>query len=206
MRISLWVAPVASVALLFGGVGIAQGTGQWVTSGRQAVVPGVAITVDDLKGWMTIADAATGLGIGPDEIIALLPAAPDGTTITAATAFKDLEGLVPGFELTAFREVLRVHLAGGTVSSAPASAPKPTPVATASAAPTHEATGSPTQAISGQSTLRQVAQANGLDPGVLAREAGLPEGTDLDATLKSLRDANPGWEIQAVRDAVTRLA
>lgn len=129
MKLSLWVAPIASIALLFGTIGAAQATGQWVTSGRAAVVPGAAITVDDVKGWMTIGEAATGLGVPADEIIGLLgPQAPGGTPVTAGTAFKDLEGLVPGFELTDFRAVLRAHLgqAPPTAEPTPQRTPKRT--------------------------------------------------------------------------------
>ena len=54
MNLTVLVAPVASVALLFGSIGVATLTGDWVTSGRQQVVAGQALTVDDLKGWMTL--------------------------------------------------------------------------------------------------------------------------------------------------------
>lgn len=202
MNLTVLVAPVASVALLFGSIGVATLTGDWVTSGRQQVVAGQALTVDDLKGWMTLQQAADGLGLPVGSLIALV-GAPDGV-LTPATAFKDVEGLVPGFELTAFRDQLTALLAGGAAASAePSATPQPAPAPT----PTHTpspASGS-TQSVTGQSTLTQVATAAGVDVADLVRESGLPADVDVDRTLKDLRDTIPGFEIQQVRDALTRL-
>lgn len=198
MKATVWVAPIASVAILFGTIGVAQASGGWVTSGKQAVVAGQQLTVDDLKGWMSLQQAADGVRMPLDELLALI-APPAGVQLTGATLFKEVEGLVPGFELTAFREALRAHLAGQPV--APGELPTPAASVTPPPGP---AAASPS--VTGQQTLREVAAANGLDPVVLTREAGLPEGTGLDVPLKELREANPGFEIQAVRDALERLA
>lgn len=44
-----WVAPLVFLAIMFGGIGIAEATGQWVTSGRQQVTAGQALTPEDLR-------------------------------------------------------------------------------------------------------------------------------------------------------------
>ncbi len=215
MKASVWLAPVAFVAIMCGTIGVVQATGGWVTSGKQTVTAGQRLTADDLKGWMTLQQASDGLGLPLGTLIAAIDP-PAGVALTGATAFKDLEALVPGFELTSFREVIRLLLnptisaAPTSPSAAPTSAPAPQPSAT------HTPTGIPTGtgsasgtgasgSVTGQSTLRGIARDNGLDPAVLARESGLPADVNLDATLKTLRDSYPGWEIQAVRDAVARL-
>lgn len=215
MKASVWLAPVAFVAIMCGTIGVVQATGGWVTSGKQTVTAGQRLTADDLKGWMTLQQASDGLGLPLETLIAAIDP-PAGVALTGATAFKDLEALVPGFELTSFREVIRLLLnptisaAPTSPSAAPTSAPAPQPSAT------HTPTGIPTGtgsasgtgasgSVTGQSTLRGIARDNGLDPAVLARESGLPADVNLDATLKTLRDSYPGWEIQAVRDAVARL-
>ena len=232
----VWVAPVASLVIMAATVAVSQATGTWATSGRQVITAGKSLTVDDLKGWMTLQQAADGLGLPVDQLIGLV-GAPAGVTVTPDTAFKDLESLVPGFELTAFREVLSARLAGVVPSpasrasgaSAPASS-SPTssasassvsatagdasattlPVPTASRTPTGTATGAALGSVAegtvtGQSTLRTVASAAGIDPLVLAAESGLPADVDLDATLRSLRDAYPAFTLESVRDAVVRL-
>ena len=94
-KAALWIAPAVTIAALFGSYGIASATGGWVTSGKQVITASTKLTPDDLKGWMTLQQASDGLGIGVDRLIALLDA-PAGTAIAPATAFKDLEALVPG--------------------------------------------------------------------------------------------------------------
>lgn len=226
MKVRLWVVPLVTVALLFGSWGLGQATGEWQTTGRQQLTAGQQITVDDIKGWMTIQQAADGLSIEPQEIIDLLDA-PAGVELTPQTAFRELEELIPGFGLTTFRPVLSAYLSGGTppatsavaASGTPASA-APTPGVAPSGTPTGTGTpgsggGTPTgtgtpgtgsdQTITGQSTLRQVAEQSGVELAALIAESGLPADTDPDIALKAIRDAVPGFEIQAVRDAVARL-
>jgi hypothetical protein len=199
-----WIAPLAFLAIMLGGVGIAQATGQWITTGRQQVAAGQQLTPDDLRGWMTLQEAADGLGMPVADLIGLI-GAPQGVALTGATAFKDLEALVPGFDLTAFREVVRTRLGR---------AANPTPAATAAAsgtaAPTPAASTAPvptgtTPAITGSMTLRQVAEQNDLDPAALVAQAGFPQDVGLDTPLKDLRASIPGFEIQTVRDAVAAL-
>lgn len=204
MRVSYWIAPVASVVLLFGSVGVAQLTGDWVTTGRAQVVRGAPITVDDLKGWMTLQEAADGLGMTVTPMITLI-APPASAELTPQTAFKDIEGLVPGFELSTFKEQLRVYLAGSatpTPVAGPASAPSPSDVPDATDSHVPGSTGS----VTGQSTLAGVALAAGVDLDALVRESGLPEDVNTRVPLKELRDSMPDFEIQQVRDAVTRLS
>nr|NLI51162.1 hypothetical protein [Propionibacterium sp.] len=214
---ALWVAPIATVAILFGSIGIASATGAWVTSGKQQITATSQLTVDDFKGWMTLQQAADGVGLDVATLITLV-GAPAGVTITPTTAFKDLESLVPGFELGDFKERVRALVGGApapttgpTGGSTASPAPSPS-VPASSVAPSPSHTPSPTgtgtgsgASITGQMTIRQVAEAYGLDPAVLARESGVPAGISVDAALKDLKNAVPGFEIQQVRDAVERL-
>ena len=117
--VNRWVMPLLAVLLLFGTIGVAQATGNWVTSGRAVTAAGSgmegsgeggaakAVTASslgsaDLKGWMTLQQAADGLGMPLADLLALV-AAPAGAGVDGSTAFKDLEKLVPGFSLTDFR-------------------------------------------------------------------------------------------------------
>ena len=208
MRVRLWVVPIVTIAVLFGAWGIGRATGVWSTSGRQQIVPGQQITVNDIKGWMTIQQAADGLQIEAQEIIGLLDI-PEGAAVSPDTAFRDLEALIPVFELSTFRAVLSAYLSGG---SAPPATPTSIPTSTGTASGgggTPTGTGAPgsgsEQSITGSTTLRQVAKANALDVQTLIAESGLPADTDPDATLKQIRESTPGFEIQTVRDVVTRL-
>jgi hypothetical protein len=124
MKMSMWVSPVVSAVVLFGSVGVATITGDWVTGGREQVAQKTRLTVDDVKGWMSLQEAADGLGIQVATLIELIDA-PDGASLSAATLLKEVEAQVPGFELATFRERLRGHLAADP-------APTPTSGSTAS--------------------------------------------------------------------------
>lgn len=200
MKTSRWVAPIAFLVIMFGMVGVAQASGQWITGGRQQVAAGQQLTAADLKGWMTLQQAADGLGIGLPELIVLI-GPPPGATLDGQTAFKDLEGLIPGFELAGFRDTVAARQAGGTATGA-----SRLPATTAPAA-SHTPTGAATAsgAVTGSMTLRQVAEANQVDLAALIAEAGLPAEVNPDLPLRDLKNALPGFGIQAVRDAVTAL-
>ena len=217
-----WIAPIVFIAVMLGGVGVAQATGTWITSGKQLVAPAGQLAVDDVKGSMTLQQAADGLGIAYPELVSLINP-PDPNALTPATLFKDLEALVPGFSLTTFRETLRSYLAArsGSALPSPSSAltstsavPTPTPAPTtvqtttathtASAVPTGTGTGD--ASIKGSLTLRQVADANHLTLSVLVAECGLPADVNAELTLRELADTNPGFDVQVVKDAVARLA
>ncbi len=111
MKVSLWVSPIVSAVVLFGSVGVATITGDWVTGGREQVVQGTQLSVDAIKGWMTLQQAADGLGIPVATVIELI-GVPEAAGLAPSTAFKEVESVVPGFELASFRERLRSFLAG----------------------------------------------------------------------------------------------
>lgn len=121
MKVSLWVSPVVSVVVLFGSVGVATITGDWVTGGREQVAQKAQLTVDDVKGWMTLQQAADGLGMPVATVIELIDPT-NAAGLGPTTVFKDVEARVPGFELSTYRELLRDHLAGSPAPTSGASA------------------------------------------------------------------------------------
>lgn len=121
MKVSLWVSPVVSAVVLFGSIGVATISGDWVTGGREQVAQKTQLTVNDVKGWMSLQQASDGLGVPVTTLIELIDP-PEGASLSAATLFKEVEAQVPGFELTAFRERLRDYLATGSAPSSGASA------------------------------------------------------------------------------------
>ena len=117
MKVPLWVTPVVSAVVLFGSIGVATISGDWVTGGREQVAQKTQLTVDDVKGWMTLQHAADGLGIPVATVTELIdPAGADDLDPT--TGFKDVEAKVAGFELATFREQLRAYLAAGSAPAA----------------------------------------------------------------------------------------
>ena len=105
-------------------------TGDWVPTGRQVVVA-EQLAVEDLKDWMTLQQAAEGLGVTVEDLVVLIDPA-DPAVLTPTTALKDVEAAVPGFELVTFRESVRTLLAARAVTPPPA----PTATRTATCAQT----------------------------------------------------------------------
>jgi hypothetical protein len=121
MKVSLWVSPIVSAVVLFGSVGVATITGDWVTGGREQVAQSTRLTVDDIKGWMSLQQAADGLDIPVATVIELIDA-PNADGLGPTTLFKEVEAQVPGFELAAFRDRLRAPLATRPLPTSEASA------------------------------------------------------------------------------------
>ncbi len=131
-----WLLPTLALVVFFGVVGIASTTSAWVTSGRTLVAEGSgagggsgesgepgagqgpgaeregpvagSVSPDDLKGWMTLRQAADGLGIPLADLVAAI-GPPAEVTLQPQTPLKDVEKLVPGFSLNG----LRAKLAAG---------------------------------------------------------------------------------------------
>lgn len=226
-KMSRWLMPALSLVLFFGAIGVAQAAGWWVTSGRE-VVPAGQMTVDDLKGWMTLREGADGLGVPAEDLLALVEA-PEGSGVGPDTAFKDIEGLVPGFELTTYRDKVQAYLdersgvapaaaattlptalpttlppTAGTATTPATPAPTTTHVPTGT--PTGTATGTPEGGVRGAMTLQEVAETNGIAIDRLLAESGLPADLDPGTVLREIQNVVPGFEIQTIRDAVAKLA
>ena len=103
-----FVMPALALVLFFGTIGVSQATGSWVTSGREVVTAGTTLGAADLKGWMTLDQAAAGLDMPVADLIALVDAPPGA--LSGATAFKDIEAIVPGFSLATFRTAVQARL------------------------------------------------------------------------------------------------
>jgi hypothetical protein len=209
--------PLLAGVLFFGTVGVAQAAGWWVTNGRDVGV-GPALTPADVKGWMMLQDVSDGLGLPVDQLVVLTGAGPDDG-VDDRTALKDLEALVPGFDLATFRTALDVLLADSATGAGAAATPMagasgpPTPTdAPAGAAPdgatglpSGTPTGTPDSQVRGSMTLLEVAEQTGIEVADLIAASGLPTDTDPSTTLRDLRDLVPGFELQTVRDAVATL-
>lgn len=102
MKVNPFLAPLVVVIALLGAVTLAQASGIWNTSGRTAIDV-KQMTVTDVKGWMTLQQVMDGLNVSQTE---LYPLAGIPADVPSSTALKDLEKIVPGFEVSALREKL----------------------------------------------------------------------------------------------------
>lgn len=145
MRVNKWFVPVLAVALLLGTVGVAQATGWWIVSGKSMVDAQNMTSSADIKGWMSFQQVADGFGMETAALYAELGLPDD---LPPATALKEMEAIIPGFEVSTVREAIDAFLGDdGTAADAaerqvsqpdvvPTAVPEPTAAPTAEPSPT----------------------------------------------------------------------
>ncbi len=205
MRINPFLMPGLILLALFGTVFTAQATGQWTTSGRVAIEPG-NMTVDDLKGWMTLQEVMDGLKLSQADLYAAgkIPA-----DIPPSTALNKLEALVPGISVTTLRSALTASPSASPASpvTAPVAAGTPVaptpPAAVPTTAPTAadkvsgDGTGTgptplpagqilPADQIKGKMTLKEVSAQCAVPLDALLLKLNLPADTSPDTAIKDL--------------------
>jgi hypothetical protein len=227
MSVNKYFLPILIVAALLGSVLIAQLSGQWTVSGKVEIQPGSLTDPEDIKGWMTLNQVAEGFAIPLDDLYARLALPAD---LPAGTALKDLEKLIEGFEVTIIREAVTEYTKGGSAASAytpsPATVvPENTIASTAMPAtqspetdhlnqgdgtgtgPTSLPEGQvlPGAEIKGRHTLAEIVTQCQVPVEDLLAALGLPSDFDLNTEVKDIAGSGTITEVQAVRDAVTRL-
>jgi hypothetical protein len=181
------------------------------------------MTQADIKGWMTLQQVVDGLNISQADLYALagIPA-----SIPPTTVLKDLEPIVPGFEISTLRDALTARLgATGSTASIPTDGTPaqadvvntPTPVPPMSPTPTPTVPSSSTAAatvpgqilpadqIKGKMTLREVSEQCGVTLSLLLAALSLPADTNLDAAIKDLVTQGKLAEVTTVQQAVATL-
>lgn len=215
MRLNPFFMPALSITLLFGTVFGAQAAGVWSTSGRDTSSLD-ALTPADVKGWMTLQQISDGIPIPLDELYALVEIPGD---IPAETALKDLEGVVPDFEVTVLRERLTTWQSGGAPADrlptvAPTTPPlePPTPSPAPTAVPTHSPAQQPATPaaapacdIRGKMTLQDVSAGCGVALERLVEASGLPAGTSSDDVVKDLISQGLLPDLATLKAAVATL-
>lgn len=196
MKVNKYILPSFTLLALLATILIAQWTGQWITSGKQLVDVNNLTTTDDIRGWMTLQQVADGFALEVTDLYTLLQLPTD---LPPETALKDLEGIIPDFEVTTVREALAPYTEGAdpaaqneeqsstvglptaTVAAAqPTATTTPTP-SVASADTEHEATGEMTDiVVAAPAENAHTAQGDGtgtgptpLPPGVILTGAAI---------------------------------
>ena len=223
MRVNPFLIPILVIVALFGSSLIAQAGGFWSTSGRTSVDM-ENVTAIDLKGWMTLQQVMDGMQISQEQLYAAGNIPMD---IPTSTALKDLEGIVPDFEVSTLREKL-----GAPADAVPGEAPEqiaPTPEPTPTATPIaqtevitgmHSGDGTGTglgptplprgqillaDQIKGRLTLREVADQCAVPLDQLLAALNLPADTDPNTAIKDLINSGKIADVDPVRAAVAGL-
>jgi hypothetical protein len=223
MHVNRFLMPVIVIVALLGTTFIAQAAGFWSTSGKDSIDL-ESMTAADIKGWMTLQQVMDGLKISKEELYAVGGIPLD---IPAETALKDLEGVVPDFEISTLREQLAAPAnpieplapieptPQPTATPQPASTPEHTPPITGTL---HSSDGTgigptplppgqllPADQIKGRLTLREVADQCAVPFDQLLIALNLPPDTNPNVALKDLINAGTLPEVTAVKDAVAKL-
>src|SRR5512143_563679 len=102
MRVNRFLMPVIVIVALLGTTLMAQAAGFWSTSGKDSVdLENMSAT--DIKGWMTLQQVMDGMKISKEDLYTVGGIPLD---VPTETALKDLEGIVPDFEISTLRDKL----------------------------------------------------------------------------------------------------
>ena len=217
MRVNEYLLPLLVGVALLGSVGIAQATGMWEVSGKQAIVPGGLTSSEDVRGWMTLQQIADGFGLGLEELYRLAGVPQD---VPPETALKDLEALLTDFETSAVREALSIYLgevpapepdAEVTATATPTpeapAAPAPEVIATVHAGPTPLPAGAvlPADEIKGRHTLLEISEQCAVPLAELLARLGLPADSDPAVAVKDLTARGVLSSLEELRAVVTEL-
>jgi hypothetical protein len=225
MRVNRFLMPIIVIVALLGTTLIAQAVGFWSTSGKDSTDL-ENMSAADIKGWMTLQQVMDGLKISKEELYSVGGIPLD---IPAEKALKDLEGVVPDFEISTLRD----KLAAAVNPIEPLAPIEPTPLPQPTATPqplstpvhTQPITGTlhsgdgtgvgptplppgqvlPADQIKGRMTLREVAEQCAVPLDQLLAALNLPTTTDSDVAIKDLINAGTLTEVTAVKDAVVKL-
>lgn len=217
MRVNKYLLPLLVATALLGSVGIAQATGLWEVSGKQAIAPGGLTSSEDVRGWMTLQQIADGFGLGLDDLYHLAGVPQE---VPPETALKDLEAVLTDFETSSVREALSVYLGEvpapqpATEERAPAT---PTPVAltmptpevipTAYFGPTLLPAGEilPAAEIKGRHTLLEISAQCAVPLADLLVRLGLPGDTNQTVAVKELAASGVLSSLEDLRAGVAEL-
>jgi len=218
MRVNRFLMPLIVVVALLGTTFIAQAAGFWSTSGKGSIDL-ENMTSADIKGWMTLQQVMDGLKISKEELYAVGGIPLD---VPTETALKDLEGVVPDFEISTLREKLAApaNPIEPPVPIEPTPLPQPTatPIHSQPITGTHSGDGTglgptplppgqvlPADQIKGRMTLREVSDQCAVPLDQLLAALNLPPDTNANVALKDLINAGALAEVTAVKDAVAQL-
>lgn len=220
MSTNRYFLPILLILSILGSYAVAKASGYWSVSGKQIIDTESLSSSEDVRGWMTLGQLSRGYGIEQNELYRLLGIPTD---IPPETALKDLEGVIPDFEVSSVRESLAVILGEAAVQPVSTQLPDEELIFQETPAPTeHIPLGTsdgdglgPTplppgqflagSEIKGRQTLQEIIDGFQVNRGDLFNALGLPENTNLNTMVKDLIGTGNVDEIQTVRDVVTTL-
>jgi len=112
MTLNKYILPIGMIAVLLITVLAAQATGHWQVSGAGQAIPTTSDGQPDpqgIKGRMTLAEIIEVYQIPQADLYAALELPAD---LPTSTQLKEIEKIVPGFEVSRVRELVTEYNAG----------------------------------------------------------------------------------------------
>jgi hypothetical protein len=103
MTVNKFLMPALVIVTLLGSVMVAKATGDWSVSGREMIDLRNLASGADVRGWMTLEQLSQGFDIPLADLYSNM-AIP--VEVKPDTALKDLEGILPDFEVNSVREAI----------------------------------------------------------------------------------------------------
>jgi ferredoxin len=104
LRIKPLIIGIAIIVLYFGGIGIAKLTAYYTLLPEPITTETEIVDVESLKGYMTILEISTVMGIPLDKVYRRMEI-PEN--IPSSTSVKELGGFIPGFDFHESRNLLK---------------------------------------------------------------------------------------------------
>jgi hypothetical protein len=212
MRVNKFLLPILVLVTLIGSAVTAQLSNNWAVTGKDQVNVD-HLTSEDIRGWMTIQQIADGFDLSLDELYDLLELPSD---IPYDTALKDLEKILPGFEVNNVKEAIEPNTILSTADISPTPTPTIPPILVVEtpASLEHEPQSGPTPLpadyflaateIKGRTTLKEIIE-NGMIPhDDLLLALGLPMEFNTAISVKDLVGKGNVTSVEFLREVVTQ--
>lgn len=167
----------------------------------EALKKNETIAVADIKGYMSIADAAIATGLTEDQLRSALKVP---ASVPSSTLMKNISSLVPGYDFDAAKEAAGAILnpgvssagtAGTTAGQASAAAASATAATSVAAAPGK----ADASLVKGSQTIADAATAVGLSQKEFYQWFRIPESVSASTRMKDIANVVPGYDFDAIK-------
>ena len=195
-KVSPLVILILVAAVFFVPIVVTQAAGAFQILPEQ-VKSSDSIAITEIKGFMSIADAAKAVGLSEDQLKSAMKIPAD---IPSETLMNKISEKVPGYNFDSAKEEAAASLNPGATAAtaAPSAAP-----AASTASMTQSAPGKvDVNLVKGSMTISDAAAAVGLDQKAFYQLFKIPDTVSASTKMKDIANVVPGYSLDAVKSAI----
>jgi polyferredoxin len=190
---------VLVVVLFFAPIFIAQAAGVYEVL-PESVKAGDSIPISEIKGYMSIQDAALATGYSVNALRTLLGIP---VSVPEVTQMKAISAIIPGFDFDAAKEKAEELTGAGSTAASSSSAPGATGSATQTTAVVPNASGKiDISGIKGSMTISAAAAAIGLDQTQFYKLFQIPATVSSATIMKDIGNIVPGYSFDTIKTSL----